>query len=126
MPMYGRKNRSNVREWFQVIVSLLIMLFIIVALIFSAGRGLLLKMGYGEGEPKRQMVAYVQELYPDAMDIRAACPKLDSDGDGYVRCTSVFTYKGHEEKTLAECTTALQWNAGCAPAKNLTMTDGDQ
>jgi hypothetical protein len=122
--MYGRKSRSS--GWGEAILGLIIGLFIIIALLFSAGRGLLIKMGYGEGEPKRQMVAYVQELYPEATEIRAACPKLDSDGDGYVRCTSVFTYKGHEEETLAECTTALQWNSGCAPAKNLTMNSGDQ
>lgn len=126
MSMYTRKNRSVASDWIQVIIGLVIILIVIGVIFISLGREFLLKMGYGEGEPKRQMIAYVQELYPDAMDIRAACPKLDSDGDGYVRCTSVFTYKGHEEKTLAECTTALQWNAGCAPAKNLTMTDGDQ
>lgn len=117
------RNVSSVSDVFGVLIVLAIACLVVVAIFWGAFKKVALGFGYGEDTPKQGLVHYITELYPDAKDIRVVCPKLDSDGDGYVRCTGVFNNAGKSERVIAECVTALTMNDGCAAPRNLIQSN---
>jgi prepilin-type N-terminal cleavage/methylation domain-containing protein len=66
----------------------------------------------------QSMNNYVRQLYPELYDIRVSCATIDSDGDGYIRCTATgLDATNTRQQIEAECGWLL--NSGkCAPIKH--------
>lgn len=59
---------------------------------------------------------YANKLYPNWTSVRVACANMDSDGDGYVRCTIVGdTPNGDTITEAVECGVLL--SNQCVPFK---------
>lgn len=65
------------------------------------------------------MRSYVTTLIPESSDVRVQCAKLDTDGNGYVRCTASYFPDGlgNREIMEAECHPLL---GSCVPIKAIT------
>lgn len=99
--------------------------FVALCFVLVAFSNVLAYMGFGADVPKTGLRQYISELYPNAQDIRVSCPRIDTDGDGYVRCQGVFVNAGHEQPIVAECATLFTLNSGCAAPKNMIMQNTD-
>ena len=66
------------------------------------------------------MRSYMQKLYPEAKSIAASCANVDTDGDGYIRCSATYLdAAGHRTAVPIEAECAVGgWfasNRGCVP-----------
>jgi hypothetical protein len=67
----------------------------------------------GARNAKAEACTYMKELYPDEVKCSASCTQVDTDGDGYVRCTAV----AGQHKEHIECAVDGSVNDGCAAAR---------
>jgi len=92
----------------------------ILLLLFSL---LISGMGIGcsrQSAAEDAMRSYMQKLYPEAKSIAASCSNVDTDGDGYIRCSATYLDAAGNRTAVpveAECA-AGGWfasNRGCVP-----------
>lgn len=100
----------------------IIVVFIALVFVACISTNLLSAMGVGREVPKNNLREYIADLHPNAKDVRVTCPKIDSDGDGYVRCTGVYNDDG-EKQVVAECATLFTLNDGCASPRNMIINN---
>jgi hypothetical protein len=66
------------------------------------------------------MRSYMQKLYPEAKSIAASCANVDTDGDGYIRCSATYLDAAGNRTAVpieAECAVGAWFskNRGCVP-----------
>lgn len=92
-----------------------ILLLVIVTVVFN-GTNQVSALANGADDSMR---SYVTTLVPESSDIRVQCARLDTDGNGYVRCTASYFPDGlgNREIMEAECHPLL---GSCVPIKAIT------
>ena len=66
------------------------------------------------------MRSHMQKLYPEAKSIAASCANVDTDGDGYIRCSATYLDATGNRTVVpieAECAVGgwFARNRGCVP-----------
>ena len=66
------------------------------------------------------MRSHMQKLYPEAKGITASCANVDTDGDGYIRCSATYLDAAGNRTAVpveAECAVGgwFSKNRGCVP-----------
>ena len=65
---------------------------------------------------EESMRSYVKTLYPELMQVNVKCSNIDSDYNGYVRCTATgLNSKEKRETIIAECDDS----DNCVPIQNV-------
>ena len=80
-------------------------------------------MGIGcsrQSAAETAMRRHMQKLYPEAKSIAASCANVDTDGNGYIRCSATYLdAAGHRTAIPIEAECAVGgWfsrNRGCVP-----------
>ena len=93
---------------------------VLVLILFSLLIG---GMGVGcsrQSAAEAAMRSHLQKLYPEAKGITASCSNVDTDGDGYIRCSATYLdAAGTRSATPIEAECAVGgWfarNRGCVP-----------
>jgi prepilin-type N-terminal cleavage/methylation domain-containing protein len=72
-----------------------------------------------QAKAEKEMRMHIHTLYPGWSEVRVACSNVDSDDDGYVRCTATAQHNGKTETVEAECAAPIfmTWRKGCVPIK---------
>ena len=68
------------------------------------------------------MRSHMQKLYPEAKSIAASCANVDTDRDGYIRCSATYVDAAGNRTAVpveAECAVGgwFARNRGCVPLK---------
>ena len=80
-------------------------------------------MGVGcsrQSAAEAAMRSHIQKLYPEAKGITASCANVDTDGDGYIRCSATYLDAAGKRTAVpieAECAMGgwFSRNRGCVP-----------
>lgn len=111
------RTMKNFSSFTLIEASILVVIIFILAVIATAGGEALSGLGKGKETSEKIMKEYIDLLHPELQNVRLACSNMDSDGNGYVRCTATGLKPNSVDREVieAECPSAFSLKDQCVP-----------